>query len=170
MARLRSRSWRGTSRSRASSCLPLRRAAIAWTPRRRWNTPIKTPSVSTLSSAVCATSQRYLQYDIDNSLLPGTYAGHYEPIKEMAALLDEYEARIGHSVPIYVYAASGGFTLVTPMLEWDFSIPCVVSVNTSGHKFARAGSSRTTSSPRTCRTSRSCTSSWAQSLPHRFVP
>jgi glutamate decarboxylase len=31
----------------------------------------------------------------------GTYTGHYEPVKEMAELLDEYEARTGNSVPIH---------------------------------------------------------------------
>ncbi|KAI0747902.1 glutamate decarboxylase [Daedaleopsis nitida] len=70
-------------------------------------------------------------------ILGSTYTGHYEPVKEMAALLDEYEARTGHSVPIHVDAASGGFIapFATPKLEWDFRIPRVVSINTSGHKF-----------------------------------
>jgi hypothetical protein len=31
----------------------------------------------------------------------GTYTGHYEPVKEMSDLLDEYEAKTGHSVPIH---------------------------------------------------------------------
>jgi glutamate decarboxylase len=31
----------------------------------------------------------------------GTYTGHYEPVKEMADLLDEYEKKTGHSVPIH---------------------------------------------------------------------
>ncbi len=58
----------------------------------------------------------------------------------MADLLDEYEARTGHSVPIHVDGASGGFIapFATPKLEWDFKIPRVVSINTSGHKFGLA--------------------------------
>ncbi|RPD65905.1 glutamate decarboxylase [Lentinus tigrinus ALCF2SS1-7] len=70
-------------------------------------------------------------------ILGSTYTGHYEPVKEMAALLDEYEARTGHSVPIHVDGASGGFIapFATPKLEWDFTIPRVVSINASGHKF-----------------------------------
>jgi glutamate decarboxylase len=32
---------------------------------------------------------------------PGTYTGHYEPVKEMAVLLDKYEEETGHSVPIH---------------------------------------------------------------------
>lgn len=71
------------------------------------------------------------------TLIAGTYTGHYEPVKEMAALLDEYEARTGNSVPIHVDGASGAFIapFATPKLEWDFRIPRVVSINTSGHKF-----------------------------------
>jgi glutamate decarboxylase len=39
-----------------------------------------------------------------------------------------------------VDAASGGFfaPFATPKLEWDFKIPRVVSINTSGHKFGLA--------------------------------
>lgn len=70
-------------------------------------------------------------------ILGSTYTGHYEPVKEMADLLDEYEERTGHSVPIHVDAASGGFVapFANPKLVWDFKIPRVVSINTSGHKF-----------------------------------
>ncbi|TFY71766.1 hypothetical protein EVG20_g1257 [Dentipellis fragilis] len=70
-------------------------------------------------------------------ILGSTYTGHYEPVKEMADLLDEYEAKTGHAVPIHVDGASGGFIapFATPKLEWDFKIPRVVSINTSGHKF-----------------------------------
>lgn len=38
----------------------------------------------------------------------GTYTGHYEPVKEMADFLDEYESRTGNSVPIH-----GWFSYVT---------------------------------------------------------
>ncbi|EJF65670.1 glutamate decarboxylase [Dichomitus squalens LYAD-421 SS1] len=86
--------------------------------------------------------KRAMQYVDENTIgvyviLGSTYTGHYEPVKEMADLLDEYEARTGNSVPIHVDAASGGFIapFATPKLEWDFKIPRVVSINTSGHKF-----------------------------------
>jgi len=61
-------------------------------------------------------------------------------VKEMAALLDKYEEETGHSVPIHVDGASGGFfaPFASPKLEWDFKIPRVVSINTSGHKFGLA--------------------------------
>jgi len=70
-------------------------------------------------------------------ILGSTYTGHYEPVKEMADMLDEHEQKTGHSVPIHVDGASGAFVapFVTPDLVWDFKIPRVVSINTSGHKF-----------------------------------
>lgn len=55
----------------------------------------------------------------------------------MSDYLDAYEAKTGHSVPIHVDAASGGFIapFATPKLDWDFKLERVVSINTSGHKF-----------------------------------
>lgn len=55
----------------------------------------------------------------------------------MSDLLDEYEKKTGISIPIHVDAASGGFVapFVHPHLQWDFSLPRVVSINTSGHKY-----------------------------------
>jgi glutamate decarboxylase len=38
---------------------------------------------------------------IDGTYFAGTYTGHYEPVKEMSDLLDDYEAQTGHSVPIH---------------------------------------------------------------------
>ncbi|KAI0003248.1 glutamate decarboxylase [Russula compacta] len=89
--------------------------------------------------------KKVLDYVDENTIgvyviLGSTYTGHYEPVKEVADLLDDYEKRTGHSVPIHVDGASGGFVapFVTPKLEWDFKIPRVVSINTSGHKFGLA--------------------------------
>ncbi|KAI0078169.1 glutamate decarboxylase [Panus rudis PR-1116 ss-1] len=86
--------------------------------------------------------KRAMDYIDENTIgvfviLGSTYTGHYEPVKEMADLLDEYEARTGIHVPIHVDAASGGFIapFATPKHLWDFKIPRVVSINTSGHKF-----------------------------------
>ena len=47
-----------------------------------------------------------LQYIDENTIgviviLGSTYTGHYEPVKEMSDLLDEYERKTGHSVPIH---------------------------------------------------------------------
>ncbi|GAA5995514.1 glutamate decarboxylase GAD1 [Rhodotorula paludigena] len=73
-------------------------------------------------------------------ILGSTYTGHYEDVQGMATLLDEYEAKTGHSVPIHVDGASGAFfaPFATPDLVWDFKIPRVVSINTSGHKWGKA--------------------------------
>jgi len=89
--------------------------------------------------------KRAMEYVDENTIgvyviLGSTYTGHYEPVKEMSDLLDQYEKETGHSVPIHVDGASGGFVapFANPKLVWDFKIPRVVSINTSGHKFGLA--------------------------------
>ncbi|PMD60879.1 glutamate decarboxylase [Hyaloscypha bicolor E] len=70
-------------------------------------------------------------------ILGSTYTGHYEPVEEISNILDEYENKTGVDIPIHVDAASGGF--IAPFthakVKWDFSLPRVKSINTSGHKF-----------------------------------
>lgn len=73
-------------------------------------------------------------------ILGSTYTGHYEPVEEISNVLDEYEAKTGVDIPIHVDAASGGF--VAPFTDakaggtrWNFELPRVKSINTSGHKF-----------------------------------
>ena len=70
-------------------------------------------------------------------ILGSTYTGHYESVQEVSNYLDQYEKETGHYVPIHVDGASGA--MVAPFahrdLVWDFKIPRVVSINTSGHKF-----------------------------------
>jgi glutamate decarboxylase len=71
------------------------------------------------------------------AILGSTFDGSYEPVKEIAVALDELESRTGLNVPIHVDAASGGFVapFIQPDLEWDFRIPRVASINSSGHKY-----------------------------------
>jgi len=90
-------------------------------------------------------AKKAMEYVDENTIgvyviLGSTYTGHYEPVKEMSDLLDEYEKQTGLSVPIHVDGASGAFVapFATPKLEWDFKLPRVVSINTSGHKFGLA--------------------------------
>lgn len=66
-----------------------------------------------------------------------TYTGMYEPVSAIAQALDEYQAKTGIDIPIHVDAASGGFIapFLQPDLAWDFRIPRVYSINTSGHKY-----------------------------------
>jgi glutamate decarboxylase len=71
------------------------------------------------------------------AILGSTYDGSYEPVAEIAAALDELAAGGGPDVPIHVDAASGGMIapFLDPDLVWDFQLPRVASINTSGHKY-----------------------------------
>ena len=71
------------------------------------------------------------------AILGSTMDGSYEPVDEIAASLDDLHERTGLDVPIHVDAASGGFVapFLVPDLEWDFRLPRVASINTSGHKY-----------------------------------
>jgi glutamate decarboxylase len=69
-----------------------------------------------------------------------TYTGHYEFVKPLADALDGLEKETGLSVDIHVDAASGGFLapFCAPQIEWDFRLPRVKSISTSGHKYGLA--------------------------------
>ena len=69
-----------------------------------------------------------------------TYTGAYELVKPIADALDRLQAETGLDVDIHVDAASGGFLapFCAPDLEWDFRLPRVKSISTSGHKFGLA--------------------------------
>ncbi|GGU38496.1 glutamate decarboxylase [Streptomyces lavendofoliae] len=71
------------------------------------------------------------------AVLGSTFDGSYEPVAEIAAALDAFEARTGLDVPVHVDGASGAMIapFVDPALEWDFRVPRVASINTSGHKY-----------------------------------
>ena len=69
-----------------------------------------------------------------------TYTGSYEPVLELANALDELQKNTGLDVDIHVDGASGAFLapFCAPDVEWDFRIPRVKSISTSGHKFGLA--------------------------------
>jgi glutamate decarboxylase len=69
-----------------------------------------------------------------------TYTGAYELVQPIAEALDELAASGGPDVDIHVDAASGGFLapFCAPDLVWDFRLPRVKSISTSGHKFGLA--------------------------------
>ena len=69
-----------------------------------------------------------------------TFTCAYEPVKEISDALDQLQKDTGLDIPIHVDAASGGFLapFVDPELEWDFCLPRVKSINTSGHKYGLA--------------------------------
>jgi glutamate decarboxylase len=70
-------------------------------------------------------------------IMGSTFDGRYENVKEVNDALEGLNAKTGWEVPIHVDAASGGFVapFLQPDLEWDFRLPTVVSINTSGHKY-----------------------------------
>ena len=71
------------------------------------------------------------------AILGSTMDGSYEPVLEISRALDRLHAEQGHDVPVHVDGASGGFVapFLQPDLEWDFRVPRVTSINTSGHKY-----------------------------------
>ncbi|HVW40675.1 MAG TPA: glutamate decarboxylase [Amycolatopsis sp.] len=71
------------------------------------------------------------------AILGSTFDGSYEPVAEIAAALDDLAGRTGFDIPIHVDGASGAMIapFLDPDLEWDFRLPRVASINTSGHKY-----------------------------------
>jgi glutamate decarboxylase len=69
-----------------------------------------------------------------------TFTMQYEPVKDVSDALDKLESSTGLDIPIHVDGASGGFLapFLSPDLLWDFRVPRVKSINTSGHKFGLA--------------------------------
>ncbi|RJQ85839.1 glutamate decarboxylase [Amycolatopsis panacis] len=71
------------------------------------------------------------------AILGSTFDGSYEPVAGIAAALDELQQRTGWDIPMHVDGASGAMIapFVDEDLAWDFRLPRVASINTSGHKF-----------------------------------
>jgi glutamate decarboxylase len=71
------------------------------------------------------------------AVLGSTFDGSYEPVAEIAAALDSLAAQGGPDVPMHVDGASGAMIapFLDPDLAWDFRLPRVASINTSGHKY-----------------------------------
>ena len=71
------------------------------------------------------------------AILGSTFDGTYEPVKEICAALDRVQEEKGWDIPVHVDGASGGFVapFIDPDLEWDFRLPRVHSINSSGHKY-----------------------------------
>jgi glutamate decarboxylase len=71
------------------------------------------------------------------AILGSTFDGSYEPVAEICAALDELHERTGLNIPVHVDGASGAMIapFCDPDLCWDFRLPRVASINTSGHKY-----------------------------------
>ncbi len=69
-----------------------------------------------------------------------TFTCQYEPVKAVHDALDKLQQETGLDIPMHVDGASGGFLapFCAPDIEWDFRLPRVKSINTSGHKFGLA--------------------------------
>jgi len=70
-------------------------------------------------------------------IMGSTFDGRYENVKEVNDALVKLNKKTGYEVPIHVDAASGGFIapFLQPDIEWDFRLPLVKSINSSGHKY-----------------------------------
>jgi glutamate decarboxylase len=71
------------------------------------------------------------------AILGSTFDGSFEPVAEICAALDAFQRETGIDVPVHVDGASGGMVapFLDPELPWDFRLPRVASINTSGHKY-----------------------------------
>jgi glutamate decarboxylase len=69
-----------------------------------------------------------------------TYTGKFELVKPLSDALDDLQKRTGLDIDIHVDGASGGFLapFCAPEIEWDFRVPRVKSISSSGHKFGLA--------------------------------
>jgi glutamate decarboxylase len=88
------------------------------------------------------TAERAVELCDENTIgvvgvLGSTMDGSYEPIEEICAALDDLQQRTGLDVPVHVDGASGAMIapFLDPELRWDFRLPRVQSINTSGHKY-----------------------------------
>lgn len=71
------------------------------------------------------------------AVLGTTFTGHADDIVGINDLLVTLKESKGIDVPLHIDGASGGFVwpFLYPHSEWDFRLPQVRSINTSGHKF-----------------------------------
>ncbi|MGW2628468.1 glutamate decarboxylase [Streptomyces chattanoogensis] len=71
------------------------------------------------------------------AVLGSTFDGSYEPVADICAALDALQERRGWDIPVHVDGASGAMIapFLDPDLVWDFRLPRVASINTSGHKY-----------------------------------
>mmetsp|Transcript_17704 Transcript_17704/g.38395 ORF Transcript_17704/g.38395 Transcript_17704/m.38395 type:complete len:576 (+) Transcript_17704:62-1789(+) len=75
-------------------------------------------------------------------ILGNHYSGHYDPVYEVDAVVERINREQGYQVGIHVDGASGAF--IAPFQSqdevkpWDFRLPNVLSISTSGHKFGES--------------------------------
>ncbi|MDO4545524.1 MAG: glutamate decarboxylase [Bacillota bacterium] len=66
-----------------------------------------------------------------------TYTGAYDDIEALDEAVSRYNESHQHQLVIHIDGASGGMFVpfTEPELKWDFRLPNVVSISTSGHKY-----------------------------------
>jgi glutamate decarboxylase len=88
------------------------------------------------------TAEEAVRYCDENTIgvvavLGSTFDGSYEPVADICAALDRLRDERGWDIPVHVDGASGAMIapFCDPDLVWDFRLPRVCSINTSGHKY-----------------------------------
>lgn len=71
------------------------------------------------------------------AILGITYTGRYDDVRGLDKLLERYNRSARIPVRIHVDGASGSMVapFIEPDLKWDFRLPNVWSISTSGHKY-----------------------------------
>ncbi|WP_456716976.1 glutamate decarboxylase [Bradyrhizobium sp. USDA 4353] len=69
-----------------------------------------------------------------------TYTGNYEFPEPLQTALDRLQKSAGLDIDLHIDAASGGFLapFCAPEIAWDFRLPRVKSISSSGHKYGLA--------------------------------
>lgn len=88
------------------------------------------------------TSEKMLALCDENTIgvvgiLGSTFTGEYEPIQSLHDALVILNDQTDWQIPLHVDGASGAMVapFIQPDLLWDFRLPLVKSINTSGHKY-----------------------------------
>lgn len=111
---------------------------------RYWDVELREVEMTT--GELCMSPERMLEQVDENTIvvvptLGVTYHGLYEDVHAISEALDQLQRRTDLDVPIHVDAASGGFLApfcAPDLAPWDFRLPRVKSINSSGHKFGLA--------------------------------
>lgn len=71
------------------------------------------------------------------AILGSTFTGEYEPVLDIHDRLVKINQDNDWDIPLHIDGASGGMVapFLQPELHWDFRLPLVKSINTSGHKY-----------------------------------
>jgi glutamate decarboxylase len=110
---------------------------------RYWDIEVR--EVPMVSGRYCMDADAMLERVDENTILVVatfgvTYTGVYEPVLELSEALDDLQRDTGLDVDLHVDGASGAFLapFCAPEVQFDFRVPRVKSISTSGHKFGLA--------------------------------